>query len=189
MKRLILGVGILATAFFLSCESPVTNERERNELSFEQARHTLNGALRPVQKKSVTDLAKTPSGGVLRDACNGVHVAVMYPERGGKIEHCGYAMIVPPGAIGETEKMYIEVVNGETISADFGRDGEFKVPVTIRLPLNEADLKTTRASDLTVAWWDKSSNSLIDIGGTVYPELGYIEAQTTHFTVYTLSTK
>lgn len=121
-------------------------------------------------------------------SCNGsVATLKMKPSESGTLELCGNAMIIPPGALDKPKTMSIEVMNSAYMDVEFGPDGAFLKPITVRLSYKDANLTGIDVKNLYIAWYDVAKDRWVDIGGVVNQSGKYVEAQTDHFTQYTLS--
>lgn len=130
----------------------------------------------------ITKLSKSIS------TCDGsIATMRMKPEQGGTLELCGNSMIIPPGALDKQKTMSIEVLNSAYMDVEFGPDGAFLKPITVRLSYKDANLTGVDINKLYIAWYDEANNKWVDIGGVVNQSGKYVEAQTDHFTQYTLS--
>ena len=122
--------------------------------------------------------------------CTGtVATMKMKPNEGGTLEHCGHRMIIPPGALDKPKTMSIEILNTELIDIEFGPNGQFLKPITVHLSYKDADLTGIEINNLTIVWYDEHKGEWIDIGGVINRAGKYVEAQTDHFTQYTLSVR
>lgn len=113
----------------------------------------------------------------------------MNPGIGGALEHCGHRMMVPPGALDQSKVMSIEVLSSNFIDVEFGPDGRFLTPITVRLSYKDADLTGIDIDNLTIAWYDEANDEWIDIGGIVNKARQYVEVHTDHFTQYALAVR
>ena len=109
---------------------------------------------------------------------------------GGTLSLDGFEIIVPAGAVSKSTHFMIRRPPQNSLARLFvtmeaGPHGkEFAVPVTIRMPLS-----TTTAAwfdDPTLVWWHEGA--WVPVPSTVLPD-GRIEAQTTHFSRWGLSTQ
>jgi len=115
---------------------------------------------------------------------------VIAPSSGGEVKLYDFRINIPSGALSSNTSISIAPTNDAYLQADFGPDGTlFKVPATLTISYEEADLTGIKPEDLTVSWFDPATNQWIDLGGVVDTKEKTVSVQVWHFTEYSLSTR
>ena len=155
----------------------------------------ITGGLAPSDPGSHAALQKggsrvVPDAGQLKWKTNtdgSTVTAKISANTGGAFSNGDFAMSVPPGALSRDAKMSITVAAGEYLTADFGPDGSFNVPVTLTISYKNAELANVDQSRLRMKWYDTSSNKWVKVQGTIDTAKQTVTAEVWHFTQYTLS--
>jgi hypothetical protein len=106
---------------------------------------------------------------------------------GGRLEHRGFAIEVPPGAVSSPTLFSIRLPANDSgsdrVVAVFHPHGAtFAVPVSIEFPYAGTSIFGT--PDATVVWWDPGARDWVDIGGVVTEDGARLRAHTPHFSTY-----
>ena len=189
-------LGVSRALRFLKQRSPQPNdltqcretlERTKNFLSNAVSNGTVaadKGALLLDQLESIW----LAVGQEEHDACRGTNNSTWINKfTGGEIEHCGHGMQVPSHALPESKNMSISVLDSDDVIVDFGPDGWFNRPVTIRLNIIATDLAGIDPDKLLLAWYDEEAGFWYGVNTRVDLENMTLTARVWHFTRYTLS--
>jgi hypothetical protein len=155
------------------------------------------GPISPIQHTSTPSLAKKGKQEKRikkKEKTCGGSVSKIIGPKGGKIEHCGHKMVVPEGALAEPREMSITILESEYVDVgfapaniEFGADGWFNRPVKIAISLEDADLADVDLEELTVVWFDETTQEWVEVEGKVEVHKDKICAWVWHFTQYSLS--
>jgi hypothetical protein len=109
---------------------------------------------------------------------------------GGTISVNEFKISIPAGALSSNAGISINCDDNLYLQADFGPDGtQFKVPATMTISYATADMTGILPAELSISWFDPSTNQWINLGGTVDTKAKTVSVPVWHFTEYTLSTR
>lgn len=156
----------------------------------------LNSGLSSSAPKNLLDagsrtvLQSIPRRTRSKNGFGGTASKIFTSSSGGRLDYMGHALNVPKGAFPEQQKeFFITDVSSDFIQADYGPSGSFAKTVTITISYADADLRNVDLKKMVISWYDETTASWVEVGGTVNTTNQTISVAVNHFTQYTISTK